>query len=327
MSNAAHPVVTALKAANTPSRMTLANVTRGKLEVPIKAIGYGPEGVGKSTWASGAPDPIWLPLDNRTAHLDIQRLPQPTTWDEAIEGLRMLETEKHDYKTIVIDPVNWLEPLLAAKLTGDPLMDLTNWKSFNKGWDAAVPHWRQLVYQLDRLHTRGMNVLLLAHCNVRPFNDPEGPGYDRYELALDKKAAGLLRQWVDYVLFMKQEAVGKIDKDTKRARGQETGRRLIHTTWRAAYDAKFSGSIPDDLEMSWAAFHDAVKSAKKRAEDLRTRIAQIAAELKDEATFTKVRQYVADAKDDANRLEQILNAILLKLDEKNAAEAAKGQSK
>ena len=310
----------------TISRMSLANVTSGKLEVSYKLVGYGPEGVGKSTWASGAPSPIWLPLDNRTAHLDIRRLPQPATWDEALEGLRCLENEKHDYKTVVVDPVNWLEAKLAEKLTGDPLVDLTNWKSFNKGWDAAVPHWRLLVSQLERLWLRGMNIILLAHCNVRPFNDPEGPGYDRYELALDKKAAGLLKQWVDYVLFMKQEAVGKIDQATKRARGQETGRRLIHTTWTAAFDAKFSGSMPSDLEMSWSAFHEAARAAKKRIEELRARIAQLASELKDEATFTKVRQYVADAGDDANRLEEIVNAILLKLDEKRAADAAKGQS-
>ena len=309
------------------SRMSLAHVSRGKLDVPYKVVAYGPEGVGKSTWASGAPSPIWLPLDNRTAHLDIQRLPQPATWDEALEGLRLLETEKHDFKTVVVDPVNWLEPMLGAKLTGDPLVDLVNWKSFNKGLDAAVPYWRLLVSQLERLWLRGMNVILLAHCNVRPFNDPEGPGYDRYELALDKKAGGLLKQWVDYVLFLKQEAVGKVDKQTKRARGQETGRRLIYTTWTAAYDAKFSGSMPPTLELSWPAFHEAARASKKQLEDLHARLEGLIGELgSDAATVQKVRAYIVDAKDDTNRLEEIVNAVLLKLDELRN-ESKKGQSK
>lgn len=319
--------VAPIKSAPNPPRMSLANVTSGRLEIPIKGLGYGPDGVGKSTWASGAPNPIWLPLDNRTSYLNIKRLPQPATWDEALEGLRLLEVEKHDFKTIVIDPVNWLEPMLAAKLTGDPLVDLTNWKSFNKGWDAAVPHWRMLVSQIERLWLlRSMNVLLLAHCKVSPFNDPQGPGYDRYEIALHKQASGLLKQWCDYVLFMKQEAVGKVDSATKRARGQETGRRLIHTTWTAAYDAKFAVSAPAELELSWTAFIEAVRAGTARVDELTARLDALCAEL-DAATAKKVRGYIADAKGDANRLDEIVNAVLLKIDEqKQAAEAAKGQS-
>ena len=314
-----------VRPAPAPSRMSLANVSKGKLEVPIKCIGYGPDGAGKSTWASGAPKPIWLPLDNRTAHLDIQRLPQPTTWDEALEGLRLLEVEKHDYETVVVDPVNWLEPMLAAKLTGDPLVDLANWKSYSKGFEAAVPHWRVLVLQLERLWLRGMNVLLLAHCKVQNFADPEGPAYDRYELSLDKKAAGLLKQWCDYVLLMKHEAVGKVDATTKRARGQETGRRLIYTTWTAAYDAKFSGSVPPTLELSWPAFLDAARAGKRRLAELHAQLRELVAELGAEPQ-QKALELIAGARDDANRLEEILNAVLLKLDEqKAAAVAAKGQ--
>lgn len=310
----------------TPSRMSLANVTRGKLEVPVKCLGYGPDGAGKSTWASGAPRPIWLPLDNRTAHLDIERLPQPATWDEALEGLRLLELEKHDFKTVVVDPVNWLEPLVALKVTGDPSTTLTEYKGgYGKGEAAAFQHWRVLVSQLERLWTRGMNVILLAHCSVKTFRDPEGPEYDRYEIALAKNAAGLLRQWCDYVLFMKQEAVGKIDSKTQRARGQETGERRIYTSWRAAYDAKFSGSAPPELTLSWRAFHEAVTAGRQRVEEMRARIEAMCAELVDQAVVAKVRAYVVDAKDDANRLDEIANAVLGKLNEQKAGETpAKG---
>jgi hypothetical protein len=174
-----------------------------------------------------------------------------------------------------------------------------------------------LVDQLERLWTRGMNVIILAHCNVRTFNDPEGPPYDRYEMALSPRPAGLIRQWCDYVLFMKHEAIGKIDSTTKRARGQGTDRRVVHTKWTAAYDAKFSGSVPDELPLSWRSFIEAARGAQACANELRSTIDALMAELNNREVETKVRAYVSEAKDDANRLDEIINAIRMKLDERS----------
>jgi hypothetical protein len=307
-----------------PSRMALANIARGRLEVPIKVTGYGPDGVGKSTWASGAPKPIWLPLDNRTAHLDIARFPQPATWDEALEALSTLELEKHDYQSLVIDPVSWLEPLVAIKVTGDPTLTLAEYKGgYGKGEQAAFGHWRVLVAQLERLWSKGMNVILLAHCSIKPFNDPQGPAYDRYELAMSKSAAGLIKQWSDYVLFMKHEASGSMDEKTKRARGIATGLRLVHTTWMAAHDAKFSGSAPEILPLSWEAFYGAVQASRGRARELRERIEELLAKLGPGESAARARAYVADAGDDVNKLDEIVNAIVVKLEQKPADASAK----
>lgn len=311
-------------------RMSLAGVKRGRLQVPVKALGYGVDGVGKSTFASNAPKPIWLALDNRTAHLDIARLPQSETWDDALDALRLLEFEKHDYQTVVIDPVNWLEPLIVLKFSGgNPMATLAEWKGgYGKGADAAIPYWRQLIAQLERLWHRGMNVLLLAHCSVKSFNDPEGPGYDRYELALDKKAAGVLKQWSDYVLFMRHEAIGKTDPDTKKSRGISTGLRMIHTTWTAAYDAKFSGPVPPEIPLSWEAFDASVKSARElvsKANEIRIRIDSLVHQLGDAEVAAKVAEYVKSAGDNVDNLDEIVNAILVKMEAKAAAAAQKGQ--
>src|SRR5579859_1249276 len=129
-----------------PSRMTLGGIRRGILEVPHRVLIYGPEKVGKSTFAAGAPAPIFLGKDSGTEHLDVDRLPQPETWAEVLEGLAIVEREAHDYKTLVLDPVNWLEPLINADVTGDSGKSIEAWDGgYGRGYDAAIDRWRVLV--------------------------------------------------------------------------------------------------------------------------------------------------------------------------------------
>src|SRR5450631_831960 len=89
------------------SIMSLGNIRKGKLEVPVRALVHGVEGVGKSSLAAGAPSPIFLGADNGTAQLDIERLPEPQTWEDVLAAVRLLQDESHEYRTLVIDPLNW----------------------------------------------------------------------------------------------------------------------------------------------------------------------------------------------------------------------------
>ena len=42
------------------------NITRGKIKKPIKLILYGPEGIGKSTFASQFPDVLFIDTEGST---------------------------------------------------------------------------------------------------------------------------------------------------------------------------------------------------------------------------------------------------------------------
>jgi AAA domain-containing protein len=296
------------------NRMSLANVKRGRLIVPPKVMIYGIEGVGKSTFAAGAPKPLFVPFDSRTSHLDVARLPKPDTWEEACDAMRMLADEKHGYETIVIDPVNWLESILHEHVC------LANgWKAisdpgYGKGPDAAQPHWRVFLSLVERVWAKGMGIVLIAHAQVKTFNNPEGSSFDRYEPALDKRAGGLLKQWCDHVLFAREQAATKVAAKGDKAKGVSTGYRMMHTTWHAAYDAKFSGSVSPTLPLSWAAFSDALDGSRRKLSELRTQIAEQAKKL-DATTVAKIEKYVADAGDDVDRLAEIANVVSVKVRE------------
>lgn len=305
-----------LKSVPTAARASkLSAVKKGKIALPLRILGFGPEGVGKSTFAAGAPSPIFLGAEDGTNELDIARY-QPETFDEAIEFIDDLARDTHDYKTIVVDPVNWLEPLVYAKIVGTSGKSIDDFGGgFQKGYTAALDQWRVLLAALERVWRRDMHVILLAHSAVKSFNDPEGPAYDRYEVAMYPKSAGLIRQWVDFVLFMRRESFSKLDERTKKAKGFSTGKRIIHTQWTAAFDAKSRVRLPDEIPLSWDEFYGAVAHGRANIDEIKREIARLIEVIGDAEVTKKATGYVAAAGDDAGKLSEIANALAMKANE------------
>lgn len=300
----------------------LSRIQRGKQQQAIRLVCMGIEGVGKSTFAAGAPSPIFLTTEPGTAHLDIARLPQPQSWEDVAASLAELQSDPHEFKTLVVDSVTGLEPLLQAKVCED-----NNWKDleqpgFGKGHVAALEHWRRFVKEMEVLWSvRGMNIVLIAHTTVRAFRNPDGDDFERYQMALNDKASGLLRQWADAVTFARHEAFTKVDPKTKRAKGFSTGARIMHTTWASAYDAKNRYGLPEELPLSWQAFEDAVNAAgPQRATELRAQIEAMLAQLTDATVISKARGYMEQAKDSATALAEVANAVAVKLEESKKGE-------
>jgi hypothetical protein len=297
-------------------RKALASVRKGVLDTPIRALVYGSEKVGKSTFAAGAPKPIFLGAENGTERLDVERL-QPSTWSEAVEWVNDLSTDAHDYKTLVIDPVNWLEPMCWNSVVADSGLTIETFGGgYGKGYLAALDLWRVFVLGLEKCWRRGMNIVIVAHSQVRTFQNPEGPAFDRYELAMNVKAAGLLKQWVDAVLFARLETFTKVDPATKKAKGYSSGARMLHTQPCAAYDAGARWKLPEELPLSWSDFYEAIQAESGRAEELRKQIVSLSDEIGD-AEITKLSAaFIEKNKNNADRLAELVNRLGIKLEEK-----------
>lgn len=261
------------------SRMALSAITRGAIERPMRIVLYGVEGIGKSTFGADAPAPVFLGAEDGTAHLDVARFPQPRTWQEALDALRVLATEPHEFRTLVVDTVDWLEPLCWQHVCASARKPDIEAFGYGKGYLAALEEWRRFVLGLDALRARGMHTILLAHALVRPFRNPEGDDYDRYSLKVNEKAAGLMREWADAVLFANFESFAK-KEPTGRAKGVG-GARVLYTSHRPAADAKNRWGLPDRLAMGWTSFSDALAEARSPS-----RVAALRAEL--DATITKL---------------------------------------
>lgn len=296
--------------------MTLASVTRGKLEAPVRVVLYGVEGIGKSTFAANAPFPIFIGAEDGTAQLDVVRFPSPESWEEILEAVRTLTNDAHEHKTAVIDTIDWAEPLLwdyLRKRDGHPNIEAYG---YGKGYQAALDEWRVLLAALDRLRkAKGMNIVLVAHSWVKPYKNPQGEDYDRYELKLHTKAGGLIKEWADCVLFANYETYAQKEKG-KRVKGVSTGARLVYTHHEAAYDAKNRYDLPEFLPLSWDEFEAAVKAHRPAdptalVSEIERKAKQLGGKLEKDAMAAIKR-----AAGDASKLAQLNDWANAKLAEK-----------
>ncbi len=308
-----------------PSRMTLSALVRGKLKEPVRAVIYGVEGVGKSTFGADAPSPIFLGAEDGTAQLDITRFPTPTKWVEVLEAIRTLGADAHDFKTLVIDTLDWLEPMLWTHICArdttakNPLKSVEDY-GYGKGYQAAVDEWRVFLGAIEAMRrAKPMHVVFVAHSWIKPFKNPEGEDYDRYEMKLDKKASGLIREWADAVLFANHETFVNKDTRTKRVRGVSTGARLIHTQRTAAYEAKNRYGLPEQMPLSWADFFAAAERGQTADPLVLTSEIERKADGLSENDKKAALAAITRANGDASKLAQLNSWVNAKLAERTEA--------
>lgn len=303
-------------------RMALDKVTSGKKRLPHRLLVFGTEGIGKSTFALGAPKPIFLDIERGTELLEADRFPLPETWRDVLDAVHLLGTQEHQYETLVIDTLDALEYLVwnhcvtRDSTPAKKIVDIEDY-GYGKGYVKAVEEWLVLLSALERLReARKMHIILLGHSIVRSFKNPEGDDFDRYELKIHRSASGVLKEWCDGVFFANYETYAYKDEKTKRVRGVSTGARILHTERSAAFDAKNRYGLPVTIPLSWDDFEAAASTG--RTADPATLVAEISRQSKllGPEIEKKAAALVAAAKDDTARLAQINNRLTAKLAEK-----------
>jgi hypothetical protein len=300
--------------------MKLGAVRRGVRPAPDRILLVGTEGVGKSTFAADATSPIFLAAEDGIRHLDVASFPQPQTFADVLEAVRVLATEPHDYKTVVIDTLDWVEPLIF-----DAVCQANGWKTieepgYGKGYAIALVEWRQLLAGLDRLRAeRGMEVILLAHATIRTFSNPAGANFDRYEMKLQRTAAAVVKEWTDANLFAIHEEFVRDAKGLEKAKGVSTGRRVIHTERTSAWDAKNRHGLPTEIPLSYAEYA-AARTAGQPADpaSLRREADELAGKLDlDDGKLTKTRAWIdAQAAKGVTALAKAVDTLRSKVAEK-----------
>jgi len=296
--------------------MTLQSVRKGVRPAPDRVLVVGTDGVGKSTFAAAAPNPIFIAPEDGVRHLDVASFPELKTWPEVFEALRTLATAEHDFKTAVIDTVDWLEPLCHRYVC-----EQNGWKDievpgYGKGYVPATEEWRKLLAALDFLRAkRGMEVILLAHAAIKNFSNPAGDDFSRYELKLQKSASALLKEWCDANLFAVHEEFVNEAKGITKAKGVSTGFRVLHTERTAAWDAKNRHNLPHELPLSYEDYAAARAAGRPAdpAELLEEAIGLV--ELLDQAAQESIRPQLTAHATDAAWLYQAVMRLRSKVSE------------
>lgn len=227
-------------------------IKKGKIKSAIRLVAYGAEGIGKSTFASQFPDPLFIDIEGGTKQLDIARLPSPATWRDLMEEIDAVIEEPEICQTLVIDTIDRAETLLTNHILNEGGVDSIEkyGGGYGKGYTALQERMQKdFLNRMDRVIAKGVNVVLLAHAQMRKLESPDEPPYDRWELKVSKKVAPIIKEWADILLFMNYDVVIVEENGRNKAKGK--AKRKMHANHRPTYDAKNRYGLPDDMELSF----------------------------------------------------------------------------
>lgn len=232
----------------------LAAIQRGPKITPPRLVIYGPHGIGKTTLLSEAPNPILLATEDGQGKLDIPHFPElARSYAHVMDAIGSLLQGEHEFQTLGIDSLDWLEPIIWAETCLRNNWNDIEQPGFGKGYLAADEVWRELFQSLVMLRDRkGMQVMLLAHAQIKPFNDPNHEPYDRYSIKLQARASAIVQEWADAVFFANYKSYIQKDKkgpDKVIARGVGLGERVLYTEERPTHLAKNRYSLPPEIPM------------------------------------------------------------------------------
>ena len=84
--------------------MSLLKTIESGIKVPALKINVsGTDGIGKSTFASKAPKPIFIKTEDGTNFIDVPSFPLCKSYDDIVKQIQTLIEEDHDYRTLVFD--------------------------------------------------------------------------------------------------------------------------------------------------------------------------------------------------------------------------------
>lgn len=246
-------------------------IIRGKFPHAKKITIYGPEGIGKSTFAARFPNAVFIDTEGSTKDMDVARLPRPSSWEYLLQEIQYVKGTPGICKTLVIDTVDWAEQLCVEYICNKHQKDGIESFGYGTGYVYTKEEFGRFLNRLEDLVETGVNVVLTAHAHIKKFEQPDEMGaYDRWELKLGKKTssqtAPLVKEWADMLLFVNYKTYSiAVDDKGKKHKGQG-GKRIMYTSHHPCWDAKNRYGLPDECEFDYEVIRHVVENSDAKRE-------------------------------------------------------------
>ena len=197
-------------------------ITQGKTAVAPKVMITGLSGAGKSYLAATLPNALFLDIEGGLSFLDVTKTPVATADELMADLLELYKAPKQEYKYIVIDSVDWLVNLFAAKVSGsgqgktlEALMESAT-LTLNKA-QGGYGNGRQvlsnyvkdvLIKFLGMLNRKGYGIILIAHAEKKSLMDSDGTNIDRIAPKMDINSMETMVEWSDNLFYLKRDDDG-----------------------------------------------------------------------------------------------------------------------
>lgn len=245
-------------------------IIRGKIAKAQKIVLYGPEGIGKSTFASQFPEPLFIDTEGSTNNMDVARLSKPSSWELLNQQIEYVK-QNRPCKSLIIDTIDWAERLGIEFITNrGGKKSITNF-GYGEGFIQLEEEFGKLLNKLSDVVDVGIHVVLTAHAKITRFEQPDEIGaYDRWELKLGNKTtaktAALVKEWADMILFANYDIqVINIDnqgaqKGKNKAQG---GKRVMYSTHTPSWDAKNRHNLDAKLDFAYKEIEHCITYSKE----------------------------------------------------------------
>lgn len=228
-------------------------------KLPPRVVIYGTSKIGKSTFCADAPECVFLPLEDGLAGIpDVAAFDVCSTYQEALDNIQLLIDQPHDAKTLAVDSLDWLEKLIHAHVAEAHKKSSIEEFGYGKGYVLAVDEWVHLLSKFDELrYKRNMMIMLIAHHEIRSFNDPLADSYHTYGLKLHKQAQEKVQEWADIIGFCNYKTFTLTEKsgfNSERKRVGGNGDRVLHLKQKAGFLAGNRFGMVGEIPLNFEAF-------------------------------------------------------------------------
>ncbi|MEG1433858.1 ATP-binding protein [Eubacterium sp.] len=250
------------------------NIITGKVKSAQKVVLYGPEGIGKTTFASHFPDPLFIDTEGGTKQLDVKRTQAPGDFTMLLFQVRYVVDHPDICKTLVIDTVDWAEQLCTLDVCVSRKKDGIEEFGYGKGYVYLAERFANLLTVLDEVIKAGIHVVLNAHAVIKRFDQPDELGsYDRWQLKLSKQVAPIVKEWADMLLFANYKTVVVNVDGQGAAKGKnkaQGGRRVLYTTHTPSWDAKHRHGFEDEMPFEYTSIATVIEENTPTSERIGT---------------------------------------------------------
>ena len=243
-------------------------ISTGRISRAVKCVVYGSEGIGKSTFASHFPDPLFIDTEGGTAQMDVRRVAAPQNWGELLADIMEVAATPDLCRTLVVDTADWAESLAVAHVCLKNNVKNIESFGYGKGYTYLAEEWQRFLSACDTCITHGINVVVVAHAKMRKQELPDETGaFDRWEMKLSRQVAPLLKEWADLLLFLNYKTtVVTTENNSRKAQG---GRRVMYATHHPCWDAKNRFGLPDEMPLDFGQIAHIFQAPEKPVETLR----------------------------------------------------------
>lgn len=226
------------------------NITTGIIRRPIRMVIFGAEGIGKTTLTSHAPNPLLLDIEDGSTQLDVRRVNNIHSWEEALSTIEEVAQTPGICETLVVDTVDRLEQLCIKHVCDKHKQNSLEAFPYGRGYNILGEEFTRFLKACDQVIASGVHVILVAHAKMRKFEQPDEMGaYDRWELKLTRQVSPLIKEWSDLLLFANyQTVVVTSENNTKKGSG---GKRVMYANHHPAWDAKNRFGLPDVMDLDF----------------------------------------------------------------------------